>query len=521
MGYQEYIKALHLLAPELIIVVGILFAALWNLFVPKARGLTPIVSILTLLAAGGTLLTQLNIQERLFTGLFTIDPLYTTVSLVSVAVGILVLLMSIGYDHNFGRNRGEYYAILLTAILANLFLAGSTDTIMMFVSLETLSICCVLLTAFNKKDVRSGEAALKYLLSTAATTATLLYALSFLYGLSGSTTFDVIRESLQYAAYGTPSFFHYLLITLVLSAIGFKLSTVPFHMWTPDVYEGAPTPVTAFLSIGSKAGGFVVAIRLLMTVFGQSQAQWAVILALLAILSMFFGNIIALAQSSLKRMLAYSSIAHVGYILIGLVAGSEAGLSSTIFYIIVYGFMNLGAFAGAILVSNELGSDRIEDMAGLIKKRPLLAIGIAVCLLNLAGLPLPPAGFFAKVFVFTAGAQIHETFLGQPMGWVLVAVALITSIPAVYYYARVIIMMIVPEPSQKVAALTGSSQARPWVGSPQEAPALALALSVVIVTLAGTVSVSPLMKMSQNAISSIATRDGMPMSFIYPKDKPM
>ena len=169
-----------------------------------------------------------------------------------------------------------------------------------------------------------------------------------------------------------------------------------------------------------------------------------VLLAVLAMLSMIFCNIIALAQSSLKRMLAYSSIAHVGYILIGLVAGTEAGLSATIFYVIVYGFMNLGAFAAAIMIENETGSDRIEDMAGLIRKRPLLALAMTVCLLNLAGLPIPPAGFFAKVFVFTAGAQIADPLFGLPIGWLLVIVALITSVPAVYYYSRVIIMMIVP-----------------------------------------------------------------------------
>lgn len=514
MGYQEYVKALQLLSPEMALVVGILFAAIWNLLFPKARGMTPIVSLLSLIASGAVLVGQLTLKspERLFNGLFTIDPLYTVVSLLSIVVGLLVVLMSMGFDHNFGRNRGEFYAILLTAVLANLFLAGSTDLIMLFVSLETLSICCVLLTGFAKRDARSGEAALKYLLSTAAVTATLLYALSFLYGLSGATSFEMIRDSLQLSANGTPTFFQFLLLALTLSAIGFKLSTVPFHMWTPDVYEGAPTPVTAFLSIGSKAGGFVVAIRLLMTIFGQSQPQWMVLLAVLAMLSMIFGNIIALAQSSLKRMLAYSSIAHVGYLLIGLVAGTEAGLSATIFYVIVYGFMNLGAFAAAIMIENETGSDRIEDMAGLIRKRPLLALAMTVCLLNLAGLPIPPAGFFAKVFVFTAGAQIADPLFGLPMGWLLVIVALITSVPAVYYYSRVIIMMIVPEPSEKVQALSAPGQPKPWVGSPQEAPALALLVSVITVVLAGTVSVQQLMTVAQSAVSSIATRDAIPVS---------
>lgn len=260
-GYQDYLTALQYLAPELVLVVGILFAALWNLFAPKARGLTPIVCLITLAGAGYLLGTQFGGTQRLCSGLFTIDPLYLTFSALAIVVGIIVVLMSMGYDHLFGRNRGEYYAILMTAVLSNLLLAGSTDLIMLFVALETLSVCCVLLTSFTKSDPRSGEATLKYLLSTAAVTATLLYGLSFLYGLSGSTSMEAIHDSLAYISSGGSSFFMILVMALVLSAVGFKLSTVPFHMWTPDVYEGAPTPVTAFLSIGSKAGGFVVAIR--------------------------------------------------------------------------------------------------------------------------------------------------------------------------------------------------------------------------------------------------------------------
>jgi NAD(P)H-quinone oxidoreductase subunit 2 len=514
-GIHDYYRALGQMTPEFILVIGILFAAVWNLIAPKLRGLTPLVSLGTLLGAGVVLASTMGKTEKLFGGVFTVDPLYSTISLISIAVGIIVVLMSMGYDQFFGKNRGEFYAILLTAILANLFLAGSTDLVMLFVALETLSICCVLLAGFNKRDLKSGEASLKYLLSTAATTATLLYALSFLYGLSGSTSFDAIRDTLSFSASGGPTFFQYLILALVLSAIGFKLSAVPFHMWTPDVYEGAPTPVTAFLSIGSKAGGFVVAIRLLLTVFSQAQLQWAPMLCALAILSMIGGNLIALAQNSFKRMLAYSSIAHVGYILIGLVAASESGLSAMVFYMMVYGLMNLGAFAGAILFSNETGSDRIEDYAGLIRKRPLIAIGMSLCLLNLAGLPIPPAGFFAKVFIFASGAQITQTFLGMPMGWLLVTVALITSVPAIYYYSRVVILMIVPEPSEKVAALTAPNQPRPYLGSPQEAPAIALLICTVLVAAAGTLEVNTLMGFSKSAVAGLALHDsGNPVGYL-------
>jgi NAD(P)H-quinone oxidoreductase subunit 2 len=512
-GIQEYYRALGQMLPEFILVAGILFAALWNLLAPKYKAATPLVSLATLVGAGAVIFSRMTANEKLFGGVFTIDPLFSTISLISVVVGIIVVLMSMGYDQNFGKNRGEYYAIILTAILANIFLAGSTDLIMLFVSLETLSICCVLLAGFTKHSLKSGEASLKYLLSTAAVTATLLYALSFLYGISGSTSFETIRDTLSAQATGGPTFFHFLILALVLSAIGFKLSVVPFHMWTPDVYEGAPTPVTAFLSIGSKAGGFVVAIRLLATVFSQSQVEWGPMLCALAILSMIGGNLIALAQNSFKRMLAYSSIAHVGYIMIGLIATTSSGLSAMIFYIMAYGLMNLGAFAGAILFSNETGSDRIEDYAGLIRKRPLVAIGMSLCLLNLAGLPIPPAGFFAKVFIFAAGAQITQPFLGMPMGWVLVTVALLTSVPAIYYYTRVVILMIVPEPSEKVAALSAPNQPRPYLGSPQEAPAIALLICAVLVAAAGTVSVNSLMSVSKNAVAGIV-QENVPVGYL-------
>ncbi|MBS1953735.1 MAG: NAD(P)H-quinone oxidoreductase subunit 2, partial [Cyanobacteria bacterium SZAS-4] len=278
-----------------------------------------------------------------------------------------------------------------------------------------------------------------------------------------------------------------------------------FHMWTPDVYEGAPTPVTAFLSIGSKAGGFVIALRLLFVVFGKSAPDWTVIITALAILSMIMGNLIALAQTSFKRMLAYSSIAHVGYILIGLVSGTQQGLAAMMFYIIVYGFMNLGAFAGAILFANEAGSDNIDDFAGLIKKRPYLALLMSVCLLNLAGLPIPPAGFFAKLFIFGAGIQMPLLIGTIPIGWVLVAVALATSIPAVYYYSRVVIKMIVADPSPKVLAM---GESRPFFDSPQSMVFLALWLCIGVIFLTGTVVVDPVMSISRDAVAPLlATPD--------------
>jgi NAD(P)H-quinone oxidoreductase subunit 2 len=492
---QVYTQALSLLGPEIALVIAIIFAALWNLFAPRQRTLTPVVCIGFLIVAIAMLAQQYSLPapQKLFApGLFTIDKLTVVFGAIACVFGGLVVLMTMGYEWHFGTNRGEYYALLITSVLAVMLCAGTTDLIMLFVSLETLTLSGVLLSGYAKRDRKSNEASLKYLLSTAATTATFLYGLSFLYGLTGATNYYDIAHVMTMKA-TSPSILTVLLLVLLLSVIGFKLSMVPFHMWTPDVYEGAPTPVSAYLSVISKLGGFVVAIRLLSFVFAGSVAQWAPILGVLAMLSMIAGNFIALAQTSLKRMLAYSSIAHVGYLLIGLTANTAEGLSAMVYYLIIYGFMNIGAFTGAVLFENEAGTDNIDEMAGLMRKRPWLAIALSVCLLNLAGLPVPPAGFLAKVFIFWAGFQ-----MGTPLGYWLVAVALVTSLPAVYYYARVVISMVVAEPSARVASLP---ERRTTAPEPETGSNFALAVAVGGIIF-GTVAVAPLMNLSAQAVSA-------------------
>jgi NAD(P)H-quinone oxidoreductase subunit 2 len=498
---QDYVSALELLKPHICLAITILIVSVWNLFFPAAKRFTPFICLAGLGLAAVQLLPQFLIAPiALFGsgpyGLYTVDNLSVAFGLVVCGVGAIVVLMTMGLEHQFGENRGEFYTLLLIAVLSVMFLAGTTDLIMLFVALETLSLSCVLLTGLTKRDRKSNEASLKYLLSTAAVTATLLYGLSFVYGLTGSTNYYIIHEKLvQYTAI-EPKLIIYFMTVLILSAVGFKLSAVPFHMWTPDVYEGAPTPVTAFLSIGSKAGGFVVAMRLLSFVFGSAYAEWGVIVAVLAMASMIVGNLVALSQTSLKRMLAYSSIAQVGYMLIGIVALPKDGMPALMFYIIVYAFMNLGAFAGAILFANETGSDNINDLAGLMRKRPLLAIGLSICLVNLAGLPIPPAGFLAKVFIFWSGVQLQS-----PIGWALVAVALVTSVPAIYYYCRPVIKMVVREPSEKVLALPAE---RVDQVDSQLWPALALAFCVIGIIF-GSTMVSQFMEVSSKAVGPMTT----------------
>ena len=227
---DTYLSGVALLAPQILVIAAILFTSVWDLFFPKQKQFTPIVSILCLALSFFALTRQWSLNAQIFGGLYSVDTLTVIFSMIAVVSGLIVVLMTMGYEHHFGKNRSEFYTILLTAIVAVMFLAGSTDLIMLFVSLETLSICCVLLNQFCQKDKKSGEASLKYLLSTAATTATLLYALSFIYGFTGSTSFDVIAQKLQLMSIGSGSLLKYLILAFTLSAIGFKLSIVPFHM---------------------------------------------------------------------------------------------------------------------------------------------------------------------------------------------------------------------------------------------------------------------------------------------------
>jgi NAD(P)H-quinone oxidoreductase subunit 2 len=290
-----------------------------------------------------------------------------------------------------------------------------------------------------KRDPRSNEAALKYLLIGAASSAIFLYGSSLLYGLSGGmTNINTISATLQ-AGEGLESLGLAIALVFMVAGIAFKISAVPFHQWTPDVYEGSPTPVVAFLSVGSKAAGFAIAIRLLVTAFAPVTEEWHFIFTALAILSMVLGNVVALAQTSMKRMLAYSSIGQAGFVMIGLVADTQAGYSSMIFYLFIYLFMNLGAFACIILFALRTGTDKISDYAGLYQKDPLLTLGLSLCLLSLGGIP-PLAGFFGKIYIFWAGWQAGL--------YGLVLVALVTSVISIYYYIRVVKMMVVKEPHE-------------------------------------------------------------------------
>ncbi len=438
----------------------------------------------------GTALILLAMQwngplESSFLGAFLADNLAIAFRGVVALSTLISLLISWRYAEQSGSPVGEYAAILLAATLGAMLLCGSTDLVSVFVSLETLSVASYLLSGYIKRDARSSEAALKYLLVGSAAAAVFLYGASLLYGISGTTNLQEIGVALL----SSPTPLAALALVFVLATVAFKIAAVPFHQWTPDVYEGSPTPVVAFLSVGSKAAGFALALRLLVGCFSAFDNQWKLLFTVLAVLSMTLGNVVALAQTSMKRMLAYSSIGQAGFVMIGLVCGTQEGFAAMVLYMAAYLFMNLGAFACIILFSLRTGSDRISDYSGLYQKDPLITLGLSLCLLSLGGIP-PMLGFFGKIYLFFAGWADKQ--------YLLVVVGLITSVISIYYYISVIKMMVVKEPHEASEVVKNYPSIQ-WetIGMPPLRVAL---LSCVLITAIGGILSNPLFQWANNAV---------------------
>lgn len=389
-------------------------------------------------------------NQPVFFGMFQADLFSLLIRTILVLGTLFVIGFSRFYIKNHSEVPGEFYVIILSALLGGMLLSGARDLIMLFVALETLGISSYIMVGYFRNDSKSAEAALKYLVYGGMATAILLFGFSLLYGLSGSTDFAEIARYLQVVKPGYPMLA--VMSVMIMGGFCFKLSAAPFHMWAPDVYEGAPTPVTAFLSVVSKVAGFAVVMRVLYTLLGGYEG-WFAVLATISVLSMVIGNFVALSQRNIKRLLAYSTIAHAGYMLLGLlVLDNPSGLASLMYYLIAYLFMNIGAFAIVIHFSNLTGGrDDIEAYAGLVRKQPTLALLFVVFLLSLAGMPIT-AGFFGKFFLFQAVAQAGSNHL-----W-LVIVALLTSTVSLYYYLNVVRLMVINEPSDAVSQIEPEGQ---------------------------------------------------------------
>lgn len=479
--------------PELIVTATLLLGVIFDLIVGRtvSARYTPYLAIAGLLAAVGALYYQWDFSNSIsFLGSFNSDALSVIFRGIVAISAIVTILLSVRYVEQSGTSLAEFLTILLTATLGGMFLSGANELVMIFVSLETLSISSYLLTGYTKRDPRSNEAALKYLLIGASSSAIFLYGTSLLYGLSGGeTTLSAIAEKLIDSGFNQ-SIGLVIALVFVIAGIAFKIAAVPFHQWTPDVYEGSPTPVVAFLSVGSKAAGFALAIRLLVTAFPLLDEQWRFVLTALAILSMILGNVVALAQTSMKRLLAYSSIGQAGFVMIGLIVGTQAGYASMIFYLLVYLFMNLGAFACVILFSLKTGTDQISEYAGLYQKDPLLTLGLSLCLLSLGGIP-PLAGFFGKLYLFWAGWQAGA--------YVLVLLGLVTSVISIYYYIRVVKMMVVKEPHEMSESVKNYPEPQ-WSLQGMRPLQFALILCVVVTSVSGILA-NPLFTLANESVA--------------------
>jgi NAD(P)H-quinone oxidoreductase subunit 2 len=478
--------------PEGIVIVTLLAVLLIDLVSGRAASRwTPYVAVAGLLGAVVALWLQWNPEDPVsFLGGFSNDTLGSAFRGIVALSSAITILMSIAYVEATGTALGEFIVILLTATVGGMFLSGADELVMIFVALETLSIASYLLTGYMKRDPRSNEAALKYLLIGASSSAIFLYGASLLYGLSGGhTRLGDIAAGLA-SNPTVPQIGIVVALVFAIAGIAFKISAVPFHQWTPDVYEGSPTPVVAFLSVGSKAAGFALAIRLLVTAFPLVSEQWHFVFTALAILSMVLGNVVALAQTSMKRMLAYSSIGQAGFVTIGLLANTADGYASMVFYLLVYLFMNLGGFACVILFSLRTGTDEISEYSGLYQKDPLLTLGLSLSLLSLGGIP-PLAGFFGKIYLFWVGWQAGL--------YTLVLLGLVTSVVSIYYYIRVVKMMVVKEP-QEMSDSVKNYPAISWSLPGMRPLQVGLVVSVIATSLAGILS-NPLFAIANEAVT--------------------
>lgn len=429
--------------PELTMVIAAAVVMLADILNRGGRSITrpflPWVALAGVAVTAGVSIWLLNEPASNFQNMLTTDNRAMALNLVTLTGAALTILLSIRYIPVVNAQTGEYYTLILLITAGMMVMGAALDLMVVFLALEIFSMGLYILAGLKRSDLRSNEAAMKYFLLGAFASAFFVYGVAFVYGATGSTRFDAIAAALASGAADMNLL--YIGITMLIAGFGFKVSLAPFHMWTPDVYQGAPTPVTAFMSIGTKAGAFAAFYRFFVMGIGEAQPVWGWALAILAVLTMTLGNLAALRQSSLKRLLAYSSIAHAGYILVGLATATPAAIDGALYYLISYAFMNVGAFAVVILLERQGEMDALGNrLNGLSKRHPQLALLMSIFMFSLAGVP-PFAGFFAKFYVFAAAVA---------GGWSwLAAIAMLNSAIGAWYYLRIVVNMYFVEPTEE------------------------------------------------------------------------
>nr|YP_009576895.1 NADH-plastoquinone oxidoreductase subunit 2 [Callianthemum taipaicum]YP_009576910.1 NADH-plastoquinone oxidoreductase subunit 2 [Callianthemum taipaicum]QBK48800.1 NADH-plastoquinone oxidoreductase subunit 2 [Callianthemum taipaicum]QBK48815.1 NADH-plastoquinone oxidoreductase subunit 2 [Callianthemum taipaicum] len=492
-----FMKAFHLLLfhgsfifPECILILGLILLLMidstsdqkdipWLYFISSTSLVMSIAALLFRWREEPMISFSGNFQTNNFNEIF---------QFLILLCSTLCIPLSVEYIECTEMAITEFLLFVLTATLGGMFLCGANDLITIFVAPECFSLCSYLLSGYTKRDVRSNEATTKYLLMGGASSSILVHGFSWLYGSSGGEIElqEIVNGLINTQMYNSPGISIALIFITV--GIGFKLSPAPSHQWTPDVYEGSPTPVVAFLSVTSKVAASALATRIFDIPFYFSSNEWHLLLEILAILSMILGNLIAITQTSMKRMLAYSSIGQIGYVIIGIIVGdSNDGYASMITYMLFYISMNLGTFACIVLFGLRTGTDNIRDYAGLYTKDPFLALSLALCLLSLGGLP-PLAGFFGKLHLFWCGWQAGLYFL--------VSIGLLTSVVSIYYYLKIIKLL-----------MTGRNQEiTPHVRNYRRSPLRSnnsIELSMIVCVIASTIpgiSMNPIIAIAQDTL---------------------
>lgn len=425
-----------LVSLEVLVAATLVFLVAVDIVLPKNAG-KDWIGIFSFIALLGLIifwLTQGNLNGVTFSGMFVMDPLAWFFKGFFLITMVFVFAMTQQFFKTLGERRNEFYLLLWLALIGMCLVASSADFLLMFIAIEILTISLYVMTAYLKSDKLSIEAGMKYLILGALASGFFLYGISFIYGTTHSTHFDVIQGYCQTHAMAPMTLFA---LVLIFAAVGFKIAAVPFHMWVADVYQGAPTPVTALLSVGSKAAGFIVLIRLFFGVFGAWHGQWGLVLAVLSAVTMTYGNLVAMFQTNIKRLLGYSSISHAGYLLMGAAAGTVLGASGINFYLLGYLFTNLAAFLVIIVFSIATKSDEIADYAGLSKRSSLLACTMLLALVSLAGMP-PLAGFFGKFTLLMAVIKSGYVWLALIAG--------VNIVISLYYYLMVVKRIYVDSP---------------------------------------------------------------------------
>ena len=449
--------------PEIIVIVG---ACVLLMIAPiRGRRLGPLLfwlSLATVIAAAAATFALAGEPRLVYSGMFVVDDFSVFFKAVFYLATGLCVLMSPRYLEEEDIARGEYYVLLLFALSGMMIMASGLDLLSIYVGMELQALCIYVLTGFIRQERRSNEAALKYVILGSVSSGIFLYGLSLVYGITGTTQLTDMAAALGSGGASDPALV--LATVFLVTGLLFKVGAVPLHMWVPDVYEGAPTTITAFMSVGPKAAAFAILLRIFIDAMAPAAEIWVVVVAVIAVLTMALGSFVALVQTNIKRMLAYSSIAHAGFVLLGLVAGGPDGVASVMLYLLIYVFMNLGIFAIIIMMrSGNVSGEAIEDYAGFAKSHRGLALLMLIFLFSLASIP-PTAGFFAKFYILVA--LVEQGYVG------LAVIAVLLSAVAAFFYIRIVMLMYMKE------------EARPF--DLALTPSLRLAIAI---TAAGTVGI--------------------------------